>query len=116
MHTDYFFVQVTKTYLASQSQAKRALAVARAINANVTFYTQDEDGTELSVTGDDYLTEQGTYDIAGAICDIPDPNGLLGIELVGSTTRELSILEVEELIRSWPDDWMDMPHRNGGSE
>ena len=86
----YIFVEVTKIFMMTPTQGKRLLTIARAINAVVVFSSTDTDKTELSWTGDDYLTEQNEHDFAGAACDVPDPEGLLQIKLVSSASHRLS--------------------------
>ncbi|WP_417725629.1 hypothetical protein [Salipiger sp.] len=98
---------MTKIFLATPEQAHRALAVARAINSELTVHTVDGDGTELSVNGDDYLTPTGSHDVAGAICDLPDPEGLVGVLELASEAGELTEVEVLALTGRSKADWVE---------
>ncbi|MDF1715130.1 MAG: hypothetical protein P1U75_00445 [Antarcticimicrobium sp.] len=109
---DLIFVEVKNTFMLTPSQAKRVLAVARALTADYVFHTKDEDGCELTVRGDDFLTEKGEHDVAAAMGEVPDPGGLLGIEFVHQTTRPLSPKEIEGLTRPWPEGWEDRAFRD----
>jgi len=103
----YIFVKVTKTFMMTQDQGARLIRIARAINQDTVFFITDSDQTELSWTGDDFLTEDNQHDYAAAACDVPDPAGLLQIEEIASTAKQLSRLEVEQITAHWSNDWAD---------
>ncbi len=87
---DYIYVEVTKIFKMTPQQGRRLVTIARALNADLVFHSTDADKTHLTWTGDDYLTGNGDVDYAAAACDVLDPEGMLQIELVVMTSRQLS--------------------------
>ncbi|MDF2235107.1 hypothetical protein P2H44_21325 [Albimonas sp. CAU 1670] len=107
----YRFAKVTKIYLVNESQAKTAVTIARLLARDTVSSCGeiDNDGNafEYTVMGDDYQNLDGTPDIAGAIADLPDPENLIGVEVISSETGELTEREIEEVTRHWPEDWVE---------
>lgn len=102
---DFVFVEVTKTFMMTKAQARRLVQVARIVTADTQVVSRDEDGTETRTFGEDFLTEDGNHDYADAAGSIPDPEGLLGVEMVGSSWQNLDEAQVLDIVRFWPEDW-----------
>lgn len=102
---DFVFVEVTKTFMMSKAQARKMVSVSRLIHSDRTFYSRDDDGTEIRTTGEDFLTEDMDHDYAEAAGELADPEGLLGLELVSTSSKNLDANAVDELVRFWPDNW-----------
>ncbi len=100
---DIIFVKIEKTYAITLVQGKKALSIARAINADLISYERDEAGNELTITGDDYLDEKSRPDYASAIADIPGVEHLVGIEPLEVRSGRLIGEELEECLRRWPE-------------
>ena len=102
---DFVFVEVTKTFMMTKAQARRLVQVARIVNADTQTFSRDDDGTETTTFGEDFLTEDGNHDYADAAGSIPDPEALLGVEMVGSTWQNLDGVQVLDIVQFWPEDW-----------
>ena len=102
---DFVFVEVTKTFMMSKAQARKMVSVSRLIHSDRTFFSRDDDGTEIRTTGEDFLTEDMDQDYAEAAGELADPEGLLGLELVSTSSKNLDANAVDELVRFWPDNW-----------
>lgn len=102
---DFVFVEVTKTFMMSKAEASRMVRVARLVCAARETISEDEDGTETTTFGEDFLTDEGEHDYADALGQLRDPEGLLGIEMIQTACRYLDAQEVEEHVRFWPEDW-----------
>jgi hypothetical protein len=81
---NYTYVRITRIYIMTDFEAKQAVALARVLSADTKYFSKDEDGTKLTVDGNDYLMEDGSPDVLAAMNDIPDPELLLQIECVES--------------------------------
>ena len=79
--------------------------VARLVCASWETISQDDDGTETRTLGEDFLTDDGDHDYADALGQLPDPEGLLGIEMIHTACKYLSADEVDEHVRYWPENW-----------
>ncbi|WP_099827544.1 hypothetical protein [Oceaniglobus indicus] len=104
---DFIFVRVTRTYILTRSQAKQAVTVARALNADTKYHSRDDDGTELVVEGNDYLNDDSSPDEVAAMNDLPDPESLLRIECVVSVAERLTPQDAAEITSRWPDNWRE---------
>lgn len=102
---DFVFVEVTKTFMMTKAQARRLVQVARIVTADTQTFSRDDDGTETTTFGEDFLTEDGNHDYADAAGSIPDPEGLLGVEMVGSSWQNLDAVQVLDIVQFWPEDW-----------
>jgi hypothetical protein len=45
------------------------------------------------------------HDYAEAAGELADPEGLLGLELVSTSSKNLDANAVNELVQFWPDNW-----------
>ncbi|MCA0997953.1 hypothetical protein [Alloyangia pacifica] len=108
---EYVFVRITKVLMATPSQARQALTIARSLNSEAIYHYRDADGTELDVQGDDYLLEDGSDDLGGALCDVPLPGTLLGIKELCSTSGRLTPTEVQEQTGRTVDEWIEITSR-----
>lgn len=102
---DFVFVEVTKTFMMTKTQARRLVQVARIVTADTRTFSRDDDGTEITTFGEDFLTENGKHDYADAAGIIPDPEGLLGIEMVRSSWQNLDASQVLDIVQFWPENW-----------
>lgn len=113
---DFVFVEVTKTFMMTKAQAQKLVRVARLICSDREMISTDDDGTELRTHGEDFLTDEGDHDYAEATGQIPDPEGLLDVELIACATSNLDARQVQEISRFWPEDWRsEAMDRLGGS-
>lgn len=102
---DFVFVEVTKTFMMTKSQARNLVSVARLICSQTKIFSTDGDGTEITTVGEDFLTDEGGHDYADAAGQLADPEGLLNAELIATSTLNLNSEQVEEFTRFWPENW-----------
>ncbi|ATG38026.1 MAG: hypothetical protein HEP70_19195 [Rhodobiaceae bacterium] len=86
--SDLVFVEVTKTLMMTRKQAQRLVRVARVLHSDIETISWDEEGNELRTLGDDFLTDDGQPDYALAAVQIPDPEALVGAEVVAMTHKK----------------------------
>ncbi|MFY0311585.1 hypothetical protein ACFMBG_16970 [Leisingera sp. D0M16] len=103
----YVFVQVTRTYLLTAQQAKKAVRVARALSAEEIHYSSDPDGTQFEIQGNDYLMPNGRPDPAAAIADMPSLTEAIEVEETSVSSKILSNEEVMEVTQLWPENWRE---------
>ena len=102
---DFVFVEVTKTFMMTKQQARRMVSIARLVCADTRTFSRDDDGTEITHFGEDFLKDDGQHDYADAAGQLADPEGLLKVELVAISTLNLDAEMVTEISRFWPEDW-----------
>ncbi len=106
-NADFFFVEVTKTFMMTKAQARKLVRVARLIYSDREMFSRDDDGSEIRTTGEDFLTDEGDHDYADAAGQLADPEGLLNIHLVNCSTLQLDDHRIQEITRSWPENWRE---------
>lgn len=106
-NADFVFVEVTKTFMMTQAQARKLVRVARLIYSDREMFSLDDDGSEIRTTGEDFLTDEGNHDYADAAAQLADPEGLLNINLVNCSTLQLDDHRIKEITRFWPDNWRE---------
>jgi|TARA_R100000655_G_scaffold8902_1_gene22825 hypothetical protein len=105
--SDLVFVEVTKTLMMTRKQAQRLVRVARVLHSDIETISWDEEGNELRTLGDDFLTDDGQPDYALAAVQIPDPEALVGAEVVAMTHKNVEVDVIEKISRHWPNDWRE---------
>jgi len=106
-NADFVFVEVTKTFMMTQAQARKLVLVARLIYSDREMFSLDDDGSKIRTTGEDFLTDEGDHDYADAAAQLADPKGLLNINLVNCSTLQLDDHRIKEITRFWPDNWRE---------
>lgn len=106
-NADFVFVEVTKTFMMTQPQARNLVRVARLIYADREVFSRDDDGSGIRTTGEDFLTDEGDHDYADATGQLADPEGLLNVEMVVCSTRQLDDHRIQEISRFWPENWRE---------
>ena len=91
----------------TQAQARKLVRVARLIYSDREMFSRDDDGSEIRTTGEDFLTDEGDHDYAGAASQLADPEGLLNIHLVDCSALQLEDHRIQEITRFWPDNWRE---------
>lgn len=102
---DFVFVEVTKTFMMTKEQARKLVSVARLLYSDRQIVSLEDDGTEIQTYGEDFLTEDGNNDYASALAELPDPEGLMGAELLQLASINLDPERVAEITKLWPDNW-----------
>lgn len=98
-NADFVFVEVTKTFMMTQAQARKLVRVARLIYSDREMFSLDDDGSKIRTTGEDFLTDEGDHDYADAAAQLADPEGLLNINLVNCSTLQLDDHRIKEITR-----------------
>ena len=106
-NADFVFVEVTKTFMMTQAQARKLVRVARLICSDREMFSQDDDGSEIRTTGEDFLTDEGDHDYADAAGQLADPEGLLNVEMLVCSSRQLDDRRIQEITRFWPENWRE---------
>lgn len=106
-NADFVFVEVTKTFMMTQAKARNLVRVARLIYSDREMFSRDDGGSEIRTTGEDFLTDEGDHDYADAAGQLADPEGLLNIHLVNCSTLQLDGHRIQEITRSWPENWRE---------
>lgn len=105
--SDLVFVEVSRTLMMTRKQAQKLVRVARVLNSDTETIGWDDNGNELRTHGDDFLAQKGQPDYVLAAVEIPDPEALVGAELVGMKHKNLDADAIEEISQHWPDDWRE---------
>lgn len=106
-NADFVFIEVTKTFMMTQAQARKLVRVARLVCSDRELTSRDDDGYEIRTTGEDFLTDEGDHDFADAAGQLADPEGLLNVEMVVCSTRQLDDRRIQEISRFWPENWRE---------
>lgn len=106
-NADFVFVEVTKTFMMTQAQARKLVRVARLVCSDREMISRDDDGSEIRTTGEHFLTDEGDHDFADAAGQLADPEGLLNVEMVVCSTRQLDDRRIQEISRFWPENWRE---------
>lgn len=102
---DLVFVEVSRTLMMTRKQAQKLVRVARVLHSDTETIGWEDKGNELRTQGDDFLTQKGQPDYALAAVEIPDPEALVGAELVAMRHTNLDADAIDEITRHWPDGW-----------
>lgn len=106
-NADFVFVEVTKTFMMTQAQARKLVRFARLVCSDREMISRDDDGSKIRTIGEDFLTDEGDHDFADAAGQLADPEGLLNVEMVDCSTQQLDESRIQEIIRFWPENWRE---------
>ena len=87
--------------------ADKLVRIARLVYSDREIFSRDDDGSEIRTTGEDFLTDEGDHDYADATGQLADPEGLLNVEMVICSTRQLDDRRIQEISRFWPENWRE---------